>query len=131
MAKRSTKPVPTREEILSYDNVPYQVAARYIGWSDVTLRYALQQGTAPFGCVAKNPETGTYAYNVSPGMLVKYKDGDLQAWKLNDVINLARDGMQDVLNAQMDAMTDMLAAMKGLGTRKPFNREITIDGRKL
>ncbi len=129
MAKRSTKPAPTREEILSYDNVPYQVAAKYIGWSDVTLRNALQQGTAPFGCAARNLETGTYAYNVSPGLLVKYKEGDLQAWRLNDVINLARDGMQDVLNAQMDAMADMFAAMKGLGVRRPFKREITIDGR--
>lgn len=125
MARRSTKPVPTREEILSYDNVPYQTAAKFIGWSDVTIRYALQQGRAPFGCAAQNPETGTWAYNVSPGALVKYKDGSLPAWRLNDVINMVKDGVQDILDTQMDAAAAMLIEMKGQGKQKNVSRKIT------
>ena len=36
MAKRSKNP-PKDEEILSYDNVPLETAAKYIGWSSVTV----------------------------------------------------------------------------------------------
>lgn len=43
MAKKSTKPIPTSQQILEYDNVPYTLAARFIGWSDVSVRYALQR----------------------------------------------------------------------------------------
>ena len=113
MAKRSTKPAPTEEEILQYNNVPYELAARYIGWSDVSVRYALQQGRAPFGCAAQNPETGTWAYNISPGLLIRYKAGDLPYYKLNDVLQLAADGIQDILNLRLASAAQMM--QRGLG----------------
>ena len=48
MPKRSESPRPTDEQILSYDNVPPQVAGSYLGTSSVTIVRALQQGRAPF-----------------------------------------------------------------------------------
>lgn len=33
MSQKSTEQTPTDEEILAYNNVPYQIAAKYIGWS--------------------------------------------------------------------------------------------------
>ncbi len=122
MAKKSTKPTPTREEILSYDNVPYAVAAKYIGWSDATLRNALQQGRTPFGCAAKNLETGTWAYNVSPGLLVKYKEGELQAWNVQDVLNLAADGIRQVLDAQLEAAAAVMDSINMVGKKTKPSR---------
>ncbi len=115
MARKSknTAPPPEDSEILSYSNVPYPLAAKYIGWSDVSVRYALQQGRAPFGCAAQNEETGTWAYNISPGLLVKYKHGDLQPWQLRDVINLAADGIQQVLDTRLAAAAKLVSEMGG------------------
>ena len=90
MAKRSKNP-PKDEEILSYDNVPLETAAKYIGWSSVTVRYALQEERAPFGCAARNPSTGTWSYNISPGLLLKYKRGEMPVCKLRDLTALVAD----------------------------------------
>ena len=62
MAKRSKNP-PKDEEILSYDNVPLETAAKYIGWS----------------------------YNISPGLLLKYKRGEMPVCKLRDLTALVAD----------------------------------------
>lgn len=112
MPRRCTAPPPTDKEIMSHDNVPYVLAAKYIGWSDVSVRYALQQGRAPFGCAAQNPDTGTWSYNISPGLLVKYKSGELQAWRLGDVIKLAADGVQQIIDAQLDAAATAISGMR-------------------
>jgi len=104
MARKRTKVAVPDEEILTYDNVPYEIAATYIGWSDVSIRNALKQGRAPFGCAAQNPETKTWSYNISPGLLVNYKRGTLPAWRLNDVINMAADGIQQLLDTRLAAM---------------------------
>ena len=72
MPRRVTADVPTEEAILAYNNVPIELAAKFIGWSDITIRYALQEERAPFGMAAQNPKTGTWSYNISPGLLLKY-----------------------------------------------------------
>lgn len=90
MSRKTTAQTPTDEEIMGYTNVPVDVAAKYIGWSSCNVAYALQQERAPFGCAAK---TGigasgfpTYTYNISPGLLVGYKHGTIQAWHLGELI---------------------------------------------
>lgn len=108
MPKRSGRPAPSEEEIRAHSNVPYELAARYIGWSDISVRYALQQGRAPFGCAAQNPETGTWSYNISPGLLIRYKAGDLPYYRLNDIINLAAEGTQKVLDMRLAAAAKLL-----------------------
>lgn len=92
MPRKTTAQTPTDEEIMGYTNVPVDVAAKYIGWSSCNVAYALQQERAPFGCAAK---TGigasgfpTYTYNISPGLLVGYKHGTIQAWHLGELIKL-------------------------------------------
>ena len=103
MPKRSTSLPPTDEEILALSNVRLDVAAKYIGWSSPTLRYALQEERAPFGIAARNPETGTWAYNISPGALVAYKHGDLPTYRLQEVIRLAADGIEQLLDTRLAA----------------------------
>ena len=45
--KKATKRPLTDEEIMAYDNVPIDVAARYIGWSSPTIyRAAGRAGTS-------------------------------------------------------------------------------------
>lgn len=65
-------PAPTDEEILSYDNVPIAVAARYIGTPEATLRLALREERVPIIGFAVQG-TGHLIYNISPGGLVRYK----------------------------------------------------------
>lgn len=88
MGRRSNKPAPTEEQIRALNNVPYEMAASFIGCGDYTVRVALQQGRAPFGFAALNEEKGTWSYNISPGLLIKYKNGELVCNSINDVMRL-------------------------------------------
>lgn len=67
---RALPPVPTDEEILQYENVPVDVAARYLDWPEQTVRLALREGRAPFGIAVRGK---TLIYKISPGGLVRYK----------------------------------------------------------
>ena len=62
--KKATKRPLTDEEIMAYDNVPIDVAARYIGWSSPTIYRALREERAPFGFAVCSEETGTWTYNI-------------------------------------------------------------------
>ena len=68
-----TKPreaAPGDEVILAYDNVPVDVAARYLDWPEQTVRLALREGRAPFGTAVRGK---ALVYKISPGGLVRYK----------------------------------------------------------
>lgn len=123
MARKSSVGTPTEQEILGYNNVPLNVAAKFIGWSSSTITKALIQERAPFGVAA---QTGVgksgrpnYTYNISPGLLVKYKNGELNAWRLNEVVKLAADGIQDVLDQRMNDAAELLLSIRtGAGRRR-------------
>lgn len=122
MARKMTAETPTDEEILSYNNVPVSVAAKYIGWSTCNIYWALQQERAPFGMATQtgvNKKTGlpNWTYNISPGLLVKYKNGEIQAYKLNEVIKLAADGIQEVLDARLEAVSELMLGKTRCGRR--------------
>lgn len=89
------------------NNVPVEMAARYIGWSTPTLYYALQDQRAPFGVAVKSPKGG-WAYNISPGLLVRYKKGDLPTYRLQEVVDLAAEGVQRVLREQVSGLNYIL-----------------------
>lgn len=97
--RRATKNIPTDEEIMEYANVPVDVACRYLGTSSPTLYYALQDERAPFGFAVKSPNGG-WTYNISPGALVKYKHGDLPAWKLKEIQTAMVEGVEKILEAR-------------------------------
>ncbi len=92
----------TDDEILAYDNVPVKVAAQYIGWSTTTLYNALQDERAPFGFASVNEDAKTYsgcsyAYNISPGLLVAYKRGTLACPNPGKVVRGVMSAVQDML----------------------------------
>lgn len=107
MPRKMTAQTPTDEDILAYNNVPVGVAAKYIGWSSCNVVRALQQERAPFGMAARTGEN-SWTYNISPGLLVKYKHGELQAWRLNEVLKLAADGIEQVLDARMEMVAELV-----------------------
>lgn len=113
MPAKSSKLPPTDEEILSFANVPVDMAARYIGWSNTTIYYALQEERAPFGFAAQNPKTKSWTYNISPGLLVKYKNGELPTYKLKEVVDLAAEGVERVINEKLAVMQRFTAAALG------------------
>ena len=122
MPRKMTAQTPTDEEILSYTNVPVDVAAKYIGWSSCNIYRALQQERAPFGMAAQTGEdkkTGLpiFTYNISPGLLVKYKHGEIQAWRLNEVIKLAADGIQELLDSRLTALSELVRGTEQCGRR--------------
>lgn len=63
-------PAPSDDEILAYDNVPVDVAARYLDWPENTVRLALREGRASFGTAIRN---NGITHKISPGGLVRYK----------------------------------------------------------
>ena len=67
---KEKSPIPTDDEILSYDNVPVHVAAQYLDWTEQTVRLALREGRAGFGVAVRG---NGLTYKISPGGLVRYK----------------------------------------------------------
>lgn len=111
MPKRVQHMIPTEDEILRQNNVPVEMAARFIGWSTPTLYYALQDQRAPFGVAVKSPKGG-WAYNISPGLLIKYKRGDLPTYRLQEVVDLAAEGVERVLQERLVGLQQVLAALE-------------------
>lgn len=111
MAKKSDAPIPTDEEILAMDNVRPDIAGRYIGWSSPTVSNALRQERAPFGFAAQNPETGSWHYNISPGLLVAYKRGTLPTYRLKEVVKLAAEGVDRIISVRLSGMKKITEAL--------------------
>lgn len=91
------QPVPTEEEIRSYQNVPVDVAARYLSASTTTIKYALQQERAPFGFASKNPGTNYYTYHISPDRLIQYQSGKMPMYKLGQLSQVLTGMVEDIL----------------------------------
>ena len=106
--RKNTSPPTSKEEISNYDNVPVALAAKYIGWSSPTLYRALQEGRAPFGFAVAN--SGSWAYNISPGLLIRYKGGDLQTYRLKEVEEIAVDAIRRLLEERLSAARERLTA---------------------
>ncbi len=102
------------EEILRYPNVPVPLAAKYIGSSSETIYRALQDERAPFGFAIYNPKTETWTNHISPGLLVKYKRGELPTYRLNEVIKLFVEGAQELLDAKMSGLSRLLESVGSL-----------------
>lgn len=123
MPRISTSTTPTEQDILGYNNVPLDVAAKYIGWSSSTITKALIQERAPFGVAVQTGVNGksgrpSYAYNISPGALIKYKNGELPTWRLNEVLKLAADGIEDILDRRMDTVAELFTSRTGNKRRR-------------
>ena len=102
---------PTDEEILQYDNVPIEVASRYLGSSTATLYEALQDERAPFGwAVHRNAQ---WAYHISPGALVRYKREGLPLYKLKDVSDIVCGDVERLINKKMEVLTTVMQAVGG------------------
>lgn len=110
MPRRSTLPRPEEDEIRAWDNVPVELACRYIGWSSPTLYRALQEGRAPFG-FAVLCKGGSWAYNISPGLLIKYKQGELPTYRLREVQDLAAEGIERILTEKMGVLKKLAEAI--------------------
>ncbi|MCI2106834.1 MAG: hypothetical protein LKK00_09000 [Intestinimonas sp.] len=114
MPRKRTAIPPTDDEIMAYSNVPVELAAPYIGWSTASIYYALQEERAPFGIAAKNNGTETWSYNISPGLLVKYKHGELPAYKLHEIINLAAEGVDRIISARLAGIDKIISSLEGV-----------------
>lgn len=62
-----------RESVLAYDNVPVDIAAKYLGVGPMFIRCGLRERILPFGTALKRENR--YTYQISPGRLVDYKEG--------------------------------------------------------
>lgn len=64
----------TAEDIRQYQNVPTDIAGRYIGKDAQFVRIGLRMGRLPFGTAVQNVK---WSYHVSPGLLIAYQEGTL------------------------------------------------------
>lgn len=101
------------EEILRHPNVPVALAARYIGSSTPTIYQGLQDERLPFGFATYNPTTQTWTYNISPGLLVKYKRGDLPTYRLREVQQIMAEGVQSIVGEYMSNLRRMAEKVCG------------------
>ena len=100
MKKTAKRPL-TDEEIMAYDNVPIDVAAR-------TIYRALREERAPFGFAVCSEETGTWTYNISPGLLVKYKRGDLPTYRLRELEEVMVRHVQEALDLRLAGVSALM-----------------------
>lgn len=94
-------PAPTDDEILAYDNVPVDVAARYLDWTEKAVRQALREGRGCFGTAIRDRGLN---HKVSPGGLVRYKregapcmDYETMKFMLEDVVRqVMREELEEI-----------------------------------
>lgn len=94
-------PAPTDDEILAYDNVPVDVAARYLDWPENTVRLALREGRGCFGTAVRDRGL---THKISPGGLVRYKregapcmDYDTMKFMMEDVVRkVIREELEEI-----------------------------------
>lgn len=65
----------TDSDIRTYDNVPVEVAADYLGVYPERLRMALKSGTMPHIGVAIPTSGNKTLFIISPGGLISWKNG--------------------------------------------------------
>lgn len=92
-------PVPSDAEILSYDNVPVDVAARYLDWPEQTVRLALREGRATFGVAIKDK---ALTYKISPGGLVKYKREGIPCFDYETILHMVKAAVSSTIHTEMD-----------------------------
>lgn len=110
--KKDAQHIPTEEEILSYRNVPANVAALFLGWPRNALCTALQDGRAPFGIAVHGKANWTY--QISPGALVKYQREGLNTFGLKELQQTMADGIEQILSAKLVALNQVLEAVSGV-----------------
>lgn len=109
--RRSNAKPPTDEEILAYDSVPPEVAARYIRMSTPTIYAGLQDDRIPFGFAVENKETHTWTYNISPGGLVKYKREGRSILSVPAIKSVVADAIEELLAAKLGTINRLLPAI--------------------
>jgi len=104
-------PVPTDEEILSYDNVPVAVAARYLDWTESAVRQALREGRANFGIPVRDKGV---RFEISPGGLVAYKRVGAPCVDYNTIKEMVRAVVTEVVtDVVRQEISDLKLALYG------------------
>lgn len=95
--------VPTDDEILALDNVPVDITARYLGWTEQNVRLALREARAPFG-VAIPGARGTLTYKISPGGLVKYKREGAPVMSYETLVMMVKEAVAGVITPEVESL---------------------------
>lgn len=106
--------IPALErEIWSKKNVPVALAAQYLGMSSDTIYAGLQDERMPFGFGVYKKATETWTYHISPGALVKYRNGELPAYRLREVQQIMAEGVQSIVGEYMSNLRRMAEKVCG------------------
>lgn len=100
-------PAPADEEILSYDNVPVDVAARYLDWTEQNVRLSLREARAPFG-VAVPGGCGGLSYKISPGGLVRYKRQGVPVMSYETMLHMVKEAVAGIVEPEMESLRSEL-----------------------
>lgn len=68
----------TEQELLSHKRITPEIAAKYLqdGTTAHEIRIKARNGTCPY-CSAEQPSGKRWVYRVNPGLLMKFKAGEL------------------------------------------------------
>lgn len=106
-------PQVSDQDVLALDNVPVELAARYLGSSTATLYEALQDERAPFGWAVRR--NSHWSYHISPGALVRYKREGLPMYKLKDVSEIICGEVSRLLDQRLALLGKLSTALLGAG----------------
>ena len=95
--------VPTDEEILSLDNVPVDITARYLGWTEQNVRLALREARAPFG-IAIPGNKGALTYKISHGGLVKYKREGAPVMSYETLVMMVKEAVAGIITPEVESL---------------------------
>lgn len=94
---------------MAYDNVPVNVAAQYLDSGPGSVQRALQQNRAPYGYAVQNEEKGTWRYQISPGLLIKFQNGDLPIWPYAGFLEQVMAGIDGIVSLRAKAAIRILS----------------------
>lgn len=100
----------TEEDILRHINVPTEIAAQYIGWSNQAVRAALREGSVPFGA-ASQPSGRSWSYNIVAPALVRYRSGELPAYNHKELQNIALEGVSGLIDEKLEQLKCLFSAV--------------------
>lgn len=110
MGRHNIGPKPTDEEIMSYDNVPAEIASKYLGWSGQAVRAALRQGVVPFGS-ASQPSGTAWSFYINPILLVKCKHGEIPLYQLEKAQAVLIECVEAFLDAKLEGLNKILGGV--------------------
>lgn len=104
----------TDNDILQMDVVSVKDAARYLGWTEDSVRSALRESRVPFGVAFRDADIGSgkYCFRILPEPLVNFKRNGLPAVPFATLQRLTGAMLDERIRPLMDSLRELERRLK-------------------